>query len=351
MTAAFTEPCSGSIAATSVEALWQHVQTLAATCAAWHADRQHLATLTAECAALRAELTEVRRHIAAIEAENRALRHASAAGAATPAAAMPHPTSPARPARRAALAGMLGVAAGLALVPRAAAAASGDPVRAGQSVGCTGTTQITTTTGTGLRGRATATSGDVMGLHGVTASPGGAGVFGVNMASTGVPANGVVGQSLSTHGVGVYGVAATATGPTIGVRGRTNSPTSTAVKGEAVTNEGSAIGVSGESSAPGGYGVFGYAKATAGVNYGVYGRSDSPTTGWAVWAQGRLRVTGRSFLHAPNTPPALGALPNSTISFWHEPAASGGAPLGRLHVQIKTSAGQVFRASIPLVNP
>jgi hypothetical protein len=244
---------------------------------------------------------------------------------------------------------MLGVAAGLALVPRAAAAASGDEVLAGQSVSCTGTTQIFTSTGTGLRGTATKTSGDVIGVHGVTASPGGAGVFGANTASTG-PANGIIGSSLSTTGVGVYGVAATTTGPTIGVRGRTNSPTSTAVKGEAVTNEGSAIGVSGESSAPGGYGVFGYAKATAGVNYGVYGRSDSSTTGWAVWAQGRLRVTGRSFLHAPNTPPSLGALPNSTISFWHEPAASDGAPYGRLHVQIKTSGGQVFRATIPLVS-
>lgn len=318
-----------------------------AAAVAWPADVsmiwQRLTELAAECVALRAELTAVHQRVAVLEAANEQLREASAA---TSVDVVDDRRQPADPARRSAIAGIIGLAAGMALMPQIAGAASGDPVKAGNSNTCNGTTRITTSSGTGLHGKTTVTGGAAYGIHGESYSNGGAGVYGVNM-STGTVAIGIIGQSISTTGVGVYGVNSITAGVTIGVRGRTNSPNGTSVKGEAFATQGSATGVSGESMAPGGYGVFGYAKANSGVNYGVYGQTLSPD-GWAVHAQGRLRVTGRSFLHAPNTPPQLGPLPNSTISFWHDPAASSGAPNGLLVVQVKTSAGTVGRANIAL---
>jgi len=318
-----------------------------AAAVAWPADVsmiwQRLTELAAECVALRAELTAVHQRVAVLEAANEQLREASAA---TSVDVADDRRQPADPARRSAIAGIIGLAAGMALMPQIAGAASGDPVEAGLSNTCNGTTRITTSSGTGLHGKTTVLSGAAYGIQGESLSANGAGVYGVNM-STGTGAIGIIGQSISTTGVGVYGVNSITAGVTIGVRGRTNSPNGTSVKGEAFATQGSATGVSGESMAPGGYGVFGYAKANSGVNYGVYGQTLSPD-GWAVHAQGRLRVAGRSFLNAPNTPPQLGPLPNSTISFWHDPAASSGAPNGLLVVQVKTSAGTVGRANIAL---
>ena len=104
------------------------------------------------------------------------------------------------------------------------------------------------TSGFGVSGSATATTGDAYGIYGQTATTGfGAGVIGVTTAATG-NAFGVFGQSSGTSGNGVFGIASAPSGPTIGVVGFVESPTGTA--GRFVANAGSGLilqGVSGSS--------------------------------------------------------------------------------------------------------
>jgi hypothetical protein len=123
----------------------------------------------------------------------------------------------------------------------------------------------------GVGGQATATSGGpAYGVWGDSVSTGGAGVAGFEDATSGFT-NGVFGQSASTSGTGVFGVATATSGSATGVVGQTASPNGNGVTGVATATSGSPTGVFGVISSPNGAGVGGVATATTGFNNGVFG--------------------------------------------------------------------------------
>ena len=161
------------------------------------------------------------------------------------------------PSRRALLAGAVGGLGALAAgaIGRASPvrAAPGDAVTVDGNFTGAGTTRITTTGTSGIRGDSSSTSADA--------------VSGVATAATG-PAWGVRGQSSSVSGRGVVGEAGASTGSTIGVLGQSGSTTGTGVQGHAYALSGATIGVRGQADSPAGVGVHasgaGFALQTAG---------------------------------------------------------------------------------------
>jgi hypothetical protein len=145
-------------------------------------------------------------------------------------------------------------------------------------------------TGRGVYGQATATSGNTYGVWGYNASTDGRGVYGYAVASTGTT-YGVYGESSSTSGMGVYGWAAATTGNTNGVFGESSSPQGQGVYGRATASSGFAYGVYGQSSSTTGTGVCGLASASTGGTTGVLGTAVS-TSGFGVWYNGGLGGTG-----------------------------------------------------------
>jgi hypothetical protein len=141
------------------------------------------------------------------------------------------------------------------------------------------------TSGRGVYGEATATSGGAFGVHGSSASTSGRGVFGEATAASGFT-YGVYGRSASTSGRGVYGEATAANGGAFGVHGSSASTSGTGVYGEATATTGINWGVFGESWSESGTGVAGLATATSGTNYGGWFESNS-NTGFGVhaWAK------------------------------------------------------------------
>jgi hypothetical protein len=127
----------------------------------------------------------------------------------------------------------------------------------------------------GVAGQATATSGGpAYGVAGDSVSTGGAGVAGFEDATSGFT-NGVFGQSASTSGTGVFGNAAATSGFTHGVVGLNASATGDGVHGTATATSGSATGVVGQTASPNGNGVTGFATATTGSPIGVFGQISS----------------------------------------------------------------------------
>jgi hypothetical protein len=162
-------------------------------------------------------------------------------------------------------------------------------------------------------GNAVAASGFANGVQGQTASPFGAGVFGIGatngqstgvygqtvnwvgvggqaLATTGGPAYGVWGDSLSTGGAGVAGFEDAASGYTNGVYGQSVSPNGNGVlgvnnapsggdgvSGLANGTTGNANGVFGATQTTGfGAGVSAAANATSGTAFGIFGQANSP---------------------------------------------------------------------------
>src|SRR5713101_73948 len=83
----------------------------------------------------------------------------------------------------------------------------------------------------GVAGFATAQSGNVFGVAGVTFSPAGEGVAGNNTATVGGGGSGVFGITSASSGAanyGVFGVAIASSGTSVGVLGQSYSPTGTA---------------------------------------------------------------------------------------------------------------------------
>lgn len=145
------------------------------------------------------------------------------------------------------------------------------------------------TSGTGLFGNATATSGSTNGVYGQSASPSGTGVFG-NATSNSGNGTGVYGQTSSPGAAGVVGVANVGGAGLVptGVYGTSSDPNGNGVGGNASATSGSATGVGGSSASStgsgvagfdtassGGTGVTGVATATSGYANGVYGQSAS----------------------------------------------------------------------------
>lgn len=142
----------------------------------------------------------------------------------------------------------------------------------GENIGVFGLSQ--SASGTGVTGFASASSGVTSGVKGVVNSPSGAGVFGYSSATTGAT-YGLFGQVISTSGFGVSGSATASTGSTNGVRGDAASNSGRGVIGFATATSGVTVGVQGETVSPDGRGMFGYAGSTAGNSFGVQGESAS----------------------------------------------------------------------------
>ncbi|CAG0964706.1 hypothetical protein PHYC_00920 [Phycisphaerales bacterium] len=213
-----------------------------------------------------------------------------------------------------------------------------------------------TISGTGVYGRATAISGNTVGVSGSADGPSGKGVFGfapmygvygqaawpeghgVHGVSTGSSASaigvygeapngtgmhatgstggrfyttslmgrgvqgsattptggayGVWGSNTSAIGAGVIGIAFEGNGEPAGVQGQTVSPTGRGVLGEAIDDAGVSSGVLGHTYSESGRGVCGEAKAASGIGYGVYGIAATSATGYAVYAAGDLGASG-----------------------------------------------------------
>ena len=123
------------------------------------------------------------------------------------------------------------------------------------------------------------------GLQGLASGTTGTGVLGVATSTTGVN-YGVWAQSASNNGTGVYGKASNVVGVNYGVHGVSLSSTGTGVSGDAVRK-----GVTGYASSPTGFGVYGEASSTTGSNIGVYGATLSPG-GWGVYSFGSSGASG-----------------------------------------------------------
>jgi hypothetical protein len=157
--------------------------------------------------------------------------------------------------------------------------------------------------GYGVRGEATATTGENYGVYGQALSPEGWGVYGYASATTGYN-RGVQGRTESSDGYGVYGESAASAGGTgvhgyaystsgsaHGVEGFTSSTSGSGLYGLALPSTGTNYGVYGRSNSTSGNGVYGRANATTGVNYGVYGFTGS-SSGYGVFSQGNLYANG-----------------------------------------------------------
>lgn len=151
----------------------------------------------------------------------------------------------------------------------------------GAVTGTTGTTrggyfQTSSTAGRGVEGVNLASSGDTYGGYFSTNSPDGTGIFASAGGSGAGAGIGVYALSNSTSGQGVYGLATASTGTVYGVHGETFSTTGRGVVGEASATSGGAHGVYGVTNSVSGRGVWGYAPAATGTTYGVYGLVESP---------------------------------------------------------------------------
>lgn len=265
--------------------------------------------------------------------------------------------------RRGMIAAAAAAAGGMLLANAApAAAANGDQVRAGWTTSASDTTKVFTNSGSGLMGSSSATTGygvigsvsaetgNNAGVYGYAYSDAGIGVKATAEASVGAT-YGVHSLVRSTSGTGVYGVAIAASGTTYGVRGLVASSAGAGVFGEA----NSGYGVHGQ--VWNGSGVRGHAKSPVGTTYGVSGLSQSssgfgvfgfnPTgsgpSGMAVFAAGRLKVTGRSYLAAPGSAPSDADLDNGSVSFFLNEATD------KLKVRVRYSNGTFRTATIGLV--
>jgi hypothetical protein len=146
------------------------------------------------------------------------------------------------------------------------------PKTSGSSAGVFG--QTASTDGAGAMGNNTAATGFATGVTGFSSSTNGNGVFGNASATSGF-ANGVLGQTTATFGAGVFGNALPLNGQATGVYGQ--SVNWVGVGGQALaTSGGPAYGVWGDSVSTSGTGVAGFEDATSGFTNGVSGQSVSP---------------------------------------------------------------------------
>jgi hypothetical protein len=142
---------------------------------------------------------------------------------------------------------------------------------------------IATDQGAALQGYASASTGGAAGVYGISSStgPGGVGVIGQAQASTGI-VYGVYGQTYSPTGVGVYGWNQATGGTAYGVFGQSGSTAGSGVYGWATGSSGANYGVYGSSVSSAGRGVFGHAPSSVGTTNGVYGNNNS-TVGRGVY--------------------------------------------------------------------
>ena len=201
--------------------------------------------------------------------------------------------------------------------------------------------------GYGVYGKADAAASGV-GVIGDCEGVDGTGVVGVSRSDSGFGC-GVEGVAFS--GRGVWGK-----GSTEGVLGQQDNTSGHGVRGLASASEGYTRGVSGENESINGVGVYGGAHNGSGTTYGVRGMADSPTgfgvygsntattgaAGMALYGNGRLKVTGRSYLGTPNSVPLAADLDNGSISFYLDQKNN------KLKVRVKYPTGVMKTAIIAL---
>ena len=101
----------------------------------------------------------------------------------------------------------------------------------------------------------------------------------------------IKGTNTSTTGYGIVGVATATTGNVFGGSFQSYSTSGSGIFALASASSGNTNGVYGQSLSTSGRGVYGSAWAYSGVNYGVYGTTNSPS-GYAGYFDGNTRVTG-----------------------------------------------------------
>lgn len=150
--------------------------------------------------------------------------------------------------------------------------------------------------GNGVYGANLATTGLGIGGSFASSSTGGRGVYGDALAATGTTRGGLF-RSQSTAGVGVYGLASAATGSTAGIVGEATSPNGIGIKGiamgstnsttyavQGITNSGLGAAVYGKNTASGASGTGVFAEGVTGTygvgtNFGAIGVCNDPYTG------------------------------------------------------------------------
>lgn len=202
--------------------------------------------------------------------------------------------------------------------------------------------QSASITGTGVFGNATSTNGQATGVYGQTVNW--VGVGGQALATSGGPAYGVWGDSVSTEGAGVAGFEDATSGSANGVFGQSVSPDGvgvlgfnnsssggTGVRGIASAATGNTSGVFGQNASSNGQGVLGvsnaanggvavngFAAGTTGNAYGVMGTTSTTDFGAGVIA-GASTPTGSAFGVFAQI-----ASPNGSAVFAHASSPSGG---------------------------
>ncbi len=150
------------------------------------------------------------------------------------------------------------------------------------------------TSGRGVYGYATSTTGINYGVYGRTSSMDGRGVYGTATTASGITYGGHF-QCQSTSGTGVFGDATATSGITYGVQGHSDSTWGRGVFGSVTATTGTTYGVYGETKSTSGRGVYGVAGSgsTSGSQYGVYGYCSTLTeSGYAVYANGDMGASG-----------------------------------------------------------
>lgn len=149
------------------------------------------------------------------------------------------------------------------------------------------------TSGIGVFGNATATSGSAYGVRGTSASTTGRGVYGQATASSGIN-YGVLGEASSNTGIGVYG-----TSEYVGVLGNGGyaggrfSAGQDAVQGFATATSGLSTGGYFVTDSTSGRSVQGSNFESSGPTYGIYGvTAFANPDAWSIWAQGDLGASG-----------------------------------------------------------
>jgi len=134
-----------------------------------------------------------------------------------------------------------------------------------------------------LRGEASGTSGNNIGIYGKSASNQGTAIFGD--ATNGVGGGiGVFGQSAAAVGRGIWGLCTNNVGLTTGVHGEVRSDGGKGVVALATAGSGPTYGVHATSNSTTGIGVFGLGASSSGQNIGVRGETNS-TTGTGVYGK------------------------------------------------------------------
>lgn len=163
----------------------------------------------------------------------------------------------------------------------------------GHSLATTGNTMgvygiSSSPTGSGLYGYAASSVGRSFGVSGWSNSSSGVGVYGLTASTLGTT-YGVWGESRSTSGIGIYGIASSPTGFTAGIYGYNVSANGRALVGWSSSTVGSTYGIWSWNDSSSGYGIYAMAASTTGTNFGVYAQSNSPA-GYASYFVG-----GRNF--------------------------------------------------------